>query len=198
MKPLHRIFLLLTALLASYQVVQGIDGLERMAIACYTIAFGMLIVASLLMMILGFEVLDSPLVVISSTLIPASLALGLVSEYLDVILIPYGIFIVAGMLVILITRLAGPQKLAVIVLAVVHGVAGLAIFALPIILALRGDTKGGFAWVGIGGGLIGIGGLLLSFLKGGRPILPRETILTVLPSLLLLSTAAFVAGFAYL
>ncbi|MBL7161492.1 MAG: hypothetical protein ISS57_02725 [Anaerolineales bacterium] len=197
MKLIHRILLLLTALLASYQVVQGIDGLETMAIACYTIAFGVLIVAALLMIILGFEVLDSPLVVVASTLIPVSLALGLVSEYLDGLLIPYGIFIVIGTLTIIITRFAGPKKLAVIVLAVVHGAAGLTIFALPIILALRGVTAGGFAWVGIGGGLIGIGGLLLSFLKTGKPILSRETILTVLPGLLLLTTAAFVAGFMF-
>jgi hypothetical protein len=49
----------------------------------------------------------------------------------------------------------------------------------------------------LGGALIGIGGLLLSFLKAGKPILTRQTILSVLPSLLLLMTAAFVAGFKY-
>ncbi len=197
MKPIHRILLLLTALLASYQVVRGIDGLETMAIACYTMAFGILIVASLLMLILGFEILDSPLVAIASTLIPASLALGLVSEYLDEILIPYGIFIVLGTFAIIVSRFVGPKKLAVVVLAVVHGIAGLTIFFLPIALALGGTTPGGFAWVGIGGGLIGIGGLLLSFLKTGRPILSRETILAVFPGLLLLTTAAFVAGFMF-
>ena len=54
MKPLDRVLLLITALLASYQVVQGIDGLNNMAIACYTIAFGVIVIASLLMIILGF------------------------------------------------------------------------------------------------------------------------------------------------
>jgi hypothetical protein len=49
----------------------------------------------------------------------------------------------------------------------------------------------------VGGALIGIGGLLLSFLKAGRPILSRETILKVLPGLLLLMTAFFVAGFKF-
>jgi hypothetical protein len=39
--------------------------------------------------------------------------------------------------------------------------------------------------------------LLLSFLKIGKPILPRETIFRILPGLLLLMTAAFVAGFAF-
>jgi hypothetical protein len=197
MKPLDRILLLLTALLASYQVVQGIDGLETMAIACYTIAFGVLIVASLLIIILGFEVLDSPLVVIASTLIPTSLALGLISEYLRGYLVPYGSFIVTGVLVIILTRISGPKRLAVIVLAIVHGFAGLTIFLLPIVLSLRGQAPTGFVLVGLGGALIGLGGLLLSFLKAGKPLLSRERILTVFPGLLLLTTAAFVAGFAF-
>jgi hypothetical protein len=70
------------------------------------------------------------------------------------------------------------------------------IFLLPIIWAFTGRTTHGFALVGIGGALIGIGGLLLSFLKAGKPLLSRATILKVLPGLLLLMTAAFVAGFA--
>jgi hypothetical protein len=61
---------------------------------------------------------------------------------------------------------------------------------------MQGITNRGFIFVGIGGALIGIGGLLLSFLKTGRPILSRDAILTVLPGLLMLMTIAFVAGFA--
>jgi len=44
--------------------------------------------------------------------------------------------------------------------------------------------------------LIGIGGLLLAFLKVGKPLLSRATILRILPGLLLLMTAAFVLGFS--
>jgi hypothetical protein len=46
--------------------------------------------------------------------------------------------------------------------------------------------------------LIGLGGLLLSFLKAGRPLLSREKILAVFPGLLLVATAAFVAGFVFI
>lgn len=198
MKPLDRILLLTTALMASFQVVQGIDGLNNMAIACYTITFGVLIIASLLMLILGFEVLDSSVVVIASTLIPLSLALGLVSQFFREILIPYGIFIVVGFLAIVFTRYLRAKKLAVIVLAIVHGVAGLTIFCLPLVIALRGLVPTGFALVGVGGMLIGLGGLLLSFLKAGKPLLSRDKILAVFPGLLLLTTAAFVAGFAFI
>jgi len=192
-----RIILLITAILASYQVVQGVDGLETMAITCYTIGFGVIVIASLLIMILGFEVLDSPLVVIASTLIPLSLALGLIAEYSRTILVPYGLFIAVGFGAIGITRFAGPKKLSIIVLAFVHGVAGVTISFLPIILAVRTTVPGGFIFISAGGMLIGLGGLLLSFLKMGKPILTRDKILTIFPGLLMLTILAFVAGFAF-
>ena len=198
MKSLDRILLLATALLASYQVVQGIDGLDHMAIACYTIAFGVIVIASLLMIILGLDVLDSPMVVIASSLIPLSLALGLVAQFLREILIPYGIFIVIGFIAIVFTRYIGPPKLAVMVLAVVHGVAGLTIFFLPIILVFQKELPPGFTLVGVGAMLIGLTGLLLSFLNAGKPLLSRQKILSIFPSLLLLTTAAFVTGFAFI
>jgi hypothetical protein len=71
------------------------------------------------------------------------------------------------------------------------------IFLLPSIMAANGTMKSGFALVGLGGALMGLGGLLLSFLKAGRPVLSKETILRVLPALLLLMTGCFVAGFRY-
>ena len=197
MKPLDRILLFITALLASYQVVQGIDGLTSMAIACYTISFGVIVIASLLLIILGFEVLDSSLVVVVSSLIPLSLALGLFTQFLRPSTIAYGIFTVLGFVAILITRLVGRRKLAVVVLAFVHGVAGLMIFFLPITMATRNITPLGFVFVSLGGTLIGLGGLLLSFLKTGKPVFSREKILQIFPALLTLMTIAFVTGFAF-
>jgi len=197
MSGLDRALLLLTGILAAYQVSVGIDGLETLPIIAYTIAFGVLLVAGLLLIIQGFEVLDSPVVVIVSTVIPLSLSLGLVWERLAFLRIPYLIFAILGFLAVLITRsVAMPGRLLpVLVLAVVHGLAGITIFLLPVILAVTGEAQPGFALVGVGGGLIGLGGLLLSFLKVGKPILSRESIFQVLPGLLALTTAAFVAGF---
>jgi hypothetical protein len=71
------------------------------------------------------------------------------------------------------------------------------ITALPIVWSLTGRTPVGFALVGIGGALIGVGGLLLSFLKAGKPLVSRAAILRLFPGLLLLVTAAFVAGFRF-
>jgi hypothetical protein len=193
---LDRILLLITGLLAAHQIVIGIEGAATMAMWAYTIAFGVLLVAGLLLIILGFEILDSPLVVIVSTIIPLSLSLGLVWEYVPGWRTVYLIFAIGGFLAVAFTRYVTPGKAASFTVMPIHGIAGLLIFGLPIFLAVRGDVPTGFAWVGIGGALIGVGGLLLSFLKAGKPVLTRETILTVLPGLLLLMTAAFVAGFA--
>ncbi|MCJ7435911.1 MAG: hypothetical protein MUO77_20725 [Anaerolineales bacterium] len=196
--PLDRMLLLVTSLLAAYQVVVGIDGLGEVPIIAYTIAFGVLLVAGLLLIILGFEVLDSPIVVIVSTVIPLSLSLGLVWEHLASFRNSYLIFAIGGFLAIMVTRaLPMPGQLPTIVLTTIHGIAGMVIFLLPSILAANGTTRPGFALVGLGGALIGIGGLLLSFLKAGKPILSRETIFKVLPGLLLLMTVCFVAGFKF-
>ncbi|MCI0520426.1 MAG: hypothetical protein L0Z70_09255 [Chloroflexi bacterium] len=197
MTILDRILLLLTGLLAAYQVAAGVEGMAALPMICYTVAFGVLLVAGLLLIILGFDVLESPVVVIVSTAIPLSLSLGLAAQYLPAWTTAYAVFALLGFVVVAATRFAAPKLMAVLSLAVVHGISGLLIFALPILLALRGQAPAGFALVGVGGALIGVGGLLLSFLKTGKPILSRETILTILPLLLLLMSAAFVAGFAF-
>lgn len=197
MSVLDRALLLLTSLLAAYQIVVGINDLSTLPIIAYTIAFGVLLIASLLMILLGFDVLDSPAVVIVATIIPLSLSLGLVWEHLPAWQTGYLIFAILGFLAVLITRLVPmPGKLPTIVLALVHGVAGMVIFLLPIVMVLQGQAAPGFALVGVGGALIGVGGLLLSFLKAGKPVLSREMILRILPGLLLASTAFFVIGFS--
>lgn len=196
MSVLDRILLLLTSLLAAYQIVVGINDLSTLPIIAYTIAFGVLLIASLLMIILGFDVLDSPTVVIAATVIPLGLSTGLVWEHLPAWQTGYLVFAILGFLAVLITRLFPmPGRLPTIVLALVHGVAGMVIFLLPIIMVLQGQAAPGFALVGLGGALIGVGGLLLSFLKAGKPIISRERILKIFPGLLLLTTVCFVAGF---
>jgi hypothetical protein len=196
MSVLDRVLLLLTSLLAAYQIVVGINDLSTLPIIAYTIAFGVLLIASLLLIILGFDVLDSPAVVIVATIIPLSLSTGLVWEHLPAWQTGYLLFAVLGFLAVLITRVFPmPGRLPTIVLAFVHGVAGLVIFLLPIVMVLQGQATPGFALVGLGGALIGVGGLLLSFLKAGKPVLSREKILSILPGLLLGTTACFVFGF---
>lgn len=198
MTSIDRLLLLLTGLLAGYQVAVGINGLGTVPITAYTIGFGVLLVAGLLLIILGFDVLDSPIVVIVSTIIPLSLSLGLVWEHLASYRTLYLIFAIIGFLAVSFTRsIPIKNKLPTIMIAIVHGIAGMTIFLLPSVLAANGTMHPVFALVGLGGALIGLGGLLLSFLKAGKPIVPRETILKILPGLFLLMTACFVAGFKF-
>jgi len=171
--------------------VFGIEGPPSLALLWYTIGFGVL-----LMIMVGFEVLESPVVVITNTVIPLSLSLGLVAEYLPQFTIPYLIFSIIGFIVIAVTRFYAPTWIVLLSLAIVHGVSGFIITLLPIILSMRGVVEPGFVLVGVGGALIGLGGLLLSFLKAGSPILLRSTIQALFPGLLLLTTVALVAGFA--
>lgn len=191
-----RLLLLLTGLIAAYQIVVGVEDLNTLPMISYTVGFGVLLVAGLLLIILGFEILESPWVVVIATIIPLSLSLGLVWQYLEAWRVPYLIFVLAGFALVIYTRLIQKGKAAILSLAFVHGIAGLVIFVLPIVASLSGWAKPGFWLVGFGGALIGLGGLLLSFLRAGKPLLSQQRIFQVLPALLLLMTTAFVIGFA--
>jgi hypothetical protein len=102
-----------------------------------------------------------------------------------------------GLLAIALARWVALKTTAALTLAFVHAVAALVIIGLPIVQVARGATAWGFGLVALGGALIGGGGLLLAFLKTGKPLLSRETILAILPALLLVMTAAFVIGLAF-
>jgi len=198
MTALDRALLFGTVFLSAYQIVVGVDGLSTVPIIAYTIAFGVLLVAALLLIILGFDVLDSPVVVIVSTIIPLALSLGLVWEYLASYRALYLIFTIIGFAAVTLTRTIPMQnRVPTITIAIVHGIAGMTIFLLPIALVVKGVTNPAFALVGIGGALIGIVGLLLSFLKAGKPILSKETIYRIFQGLLFLATSCFVAGFKF-
>jgi hypothetical protein len=193
---LDRILLMAAAILAAYQVVNGIEGLGSLSIISYTVGFGFFLVAGLLLIILGFEILESPHVIVVSTIIPLSFSLGLVAEFFPQFKDIYLIFTTLGFLAILVTRYAASQIIAVGTLAVFHGIAGLVIFLLPILLSALKRTPVGFALVGVGGALISLFGLLFSFLRAGKPLLSLESIVTILPGLHLAVTATFVIGFA--
>ncbi|MCK5635611.1 MAG: hypothetical protein KAI06_11005 [Anaerolineales bacterium] len=192
--PLDRIALLVTSLIAAYQVVGGVDGLPVLATWAYTAAFGVLIISSLLMIINGFDVLDSPLVVIIATIIPLGLSLGMVIENLPDWHLAYLAFVLVGFSSILLSRYILPERAAAITLSLVHGIAGLIIIGLPIALVLQTEKPMLYLFVSLGGALIGTGGMLFALLKTGKLILSADKIFTVLPWILTLMSAAFVLG----
>ncbi|MBW2180750.1 MAG: hypothetical protein JRG81_10345 [Deltaproteobacteria bacterium] len=194
MSVLHRLLLSITGLLAAYQIVAGMKAYNGPVTFYYTIAFDVLLMSCVLLILFDFEILDNPMVVVIATLLPLSLFLGLISRHRPDFHTICLIFSLAGLLLILGTRYYFAGKIATIVLAIVHGVSGMVIFILPISISIQGTAPPLFSFVGIGGALIGVGGLLLAFLKMGKPILSKELIFSVFPSLLLLMTLAFVIG----
>ena len=194
---LDRMLLLGTCLLAAYQISTGIAGLNLPATWGFTIGFGTLLVACLLLIILGFEGLERQVIVIVSTLIPLAISFGLISTHIPHLIIPYLIFCVIGFSAIAITRFTTSGTIATIILAIVHGGAGVMITFLPIARILTARSSPGYLLVSLGGGLIGLVGILLAFQRTGKPLIPQEKILSVLPALLLLMTAAFIGGFSF-
>jgi hypothetical protein len=105
---------------------------------------------------------------------------------------------VIGFGIISITRFAASSKPAALVLALVHGTAGVLITILPFVLSISGQAHPGYSLVGLGGGLISLGGLLLTLLRTGNPLLSQDKVLSLLPMLLLLMTVSFIGGFSFL
>ena len=193
-----RLLLLGTCLLAAYQIVEGIDNLSTVPITAYTIAFGVLLVSSLLLFILGFDALDEPVVVIISTAIPLSLSLGLVWQHLASLRTFYLVYTIIGFLAVIFSRTTSAfKKFSNAILTIVHGIAGLLIFLLPFFVAARRQSTPAFALVGIGGALVGADGLAFSLLRAGKTIFSKEIVYKTLPALLLLTCLAFVIGFKF-
>jgi len=163
----------------------------------YLIAFSVLLVAGLLLILLGYGVLESPWVVVVAALIPLGLSLGLVAEFYPKFEKLYLVFAAIGVLAITVTRFTGPAGLATIALIVWHATAGLLIFGLPVALWMQRRTDGNFLAVTLGGALIGLGGIALAFLKTGRQLLffSPELVFAILAPLLLAMTLAFAWGF---
>lgn len=195
MNNLDRVLLLITCLLAAYQIVVGIDKSSSTPITAYTIGFGVLLLSTLLLFIFGFGILDNSIVVIISTIIPLSISTGLIWEHLASYRTLYLIFAIVGFLAVILTRsMQTPVNLRTTVLAIVHGISGLIIFLLPILMSVYGRTNPEFVLVGLGGALMGLEGLILSFSKF-QSIISKETMRRLLPGLLLITTICFVAGF---
>jgi hypothetical protein len=192
-----RLLLLGTVILSAYLIIAGFEGLSTLTIWIYTIGFGILLVACLLLIILGFEGLESQAVVTVSTAIPLCTSLGLVSVHFPSTFIPYLIFCIIGFGVTGVTRFTLSGKTSTLVLALVHGVAGLMILYIPFRAVVMANNQPGYLLVSLGGALIGLGGLLLAFMRAGRPILSQDVLYRLLPVILFLMSLSFVGGFTF-
>lgn len=201
MSLFDQLTLLLTGLVAIYIISKfyrdfKVDVARPIHDIYYMIGFTVLLVAGLLMIFLGFDVLANPLVVVVAAFIPFALSIGLISEFYPKFEKMYLIFALIGLILIFLTRTTESTVLRTLILAVFHSVAGITIFLVPILASKNQKTTNQFIWVTVGGTLIGIGGIALAFLKAGTPILSKELIFTILTPLLFLMAVSFAFGFA--
>ncbi len=191
---LDRILFLLTAIVAGAEIVSGIDSHPVGAITSYTIAFGVLVLSGVMLLLFGFELLENPFTPIVSTLIPMMLSLGLVQDYIQGMVTAYAVLLGILYLISIWGRFRASTRSAALILAVVHGISGMLLFVLPIVLCLNYQVSFQLLFISFGGLVIGSEGVLLAVQK--LRILPVDLnqVLALFPALLLISTAAFVAG----
>jgi hypothetical protein len=199
MTLLDRIILLITGLVAIYLIWRFYTRYtqsKKLHDVYYLMGFIVLLVSGLLLIALGWDILASPYVLTVASLIPLGISLGIMNQYYPGTKKVFSWFALIGILVIAVTSIsASPiKKIAV---PLFHGVAGLIIFGAPMKLSLDGKAPKSFWWVGVGGALIGLGGIALSFLTAGSQLLffSQAFILQILAPLLLLMTLAFTWGF---
>ena len=162
----------------------------------YLMGFAVLLVSGLLLIFLGLGILKSPYVLTVATLIPLGISMGLMEQYLPAYKKLFKWFALLGFLAIAASAIGGLELVKKISVPVFHGVAGLVIFLLSFFVAGKKAVKD-FWWVGIGGGLIGLGGIALAFLSAGAQLLffSADFVMLILTPLLLLMTLAFAYGF---
>ena len=167
----------------------------------YIMGFVVLFISGVLLIFLGYGILGTPFVLTVASLIPLGLSMGIAEQYYPQWKKAYKWFATLGFLAIAVTSFGGMETLKKVAVPLFHSVAGLVIFLGPFLVNRFGQGKAaakGFAWVGIGGLLIGIGGIALAFLSIGKPLLgifSTELVFNILSALLLLMTLAFTWGF---
>jgi len=191
---LNRLILVGAGHLAGYQIVAGIEGLDFLPTLAYTIAFGVMVLACLLILTLGYRALENTGVVIVATLIPLGLSTGMVLQHSPEIAPVYRAMALLGLVLVIGTKVLRPGPAANITVTIVHGLSGLIVSLLPIGLSLRGITPPAYALVGAGGIMVGVMGIMLALERFGRPLVGRERIYRILPTLLLVTNALFVLG----
>ncbi len=196
------ILLLATGVTAAYMVWRfwARYGWEKKVYALYYIlAFAVLFVSGVLLIFMGYKILETAFVLTVASLIPFGLSVGIVRQYYAKYLKPYIWFATIGLLAIAVGSFGNIELLRKIAVPLFHGVAGLIIFLGPFLVKQygEGNPAKGFQWVGVGGLLIGLGGVALAFIVSGAQLLffSPTFVFNILAGLLLLMALAFAWGF---
>lgn len=190
----NRIVFLFTGFLAGYKVVGGMQPYSELTTFYYTVAFGTLVLASILLMLLGFEILESNGVLIVAAFIPVGLSLGMVNQYLPQIHLYFLIISIIGIVAVAFSRFFVSERTAVLVLTMVHGIAGIVVVWIPLVLVLNGTLSALALLISLGGMIIGAEGLLLASFRMGKRFVAPEKIFAFFPTVLFMVSLAFVIG----
>ncbi|HHJ53889.1 MAG TPA: hypothetical protein ENJ89_11890 [Caldithrix abyssi] len=193
-KVSDRILFLLTALVAGIKIVNGMDHHTVLSIWFYTVSLGILVLASLLLLLFGYELLSNRFVPVVTTLIPTALSIGLVHDHLPQMTLSYGVLLGVIYLISVWVRFTATEKTAALVLALTHGISGLLVFVLPIVLYSSYGEPVRLLFVSLGGVIIGSEGIVLTLQKIGFRKVKIETIFAWFSIMLFAATVAFVGG----
>lgn len=72
---INRIIFLLTGHIAGYKIISGMDTYSNLTTLYFTVAFGVLLLACLLLLLMGFEIMENNFVAVIAALIPITLSL---------------------------------------------------------------------------------------------------------------------------
>ncbi len=201
MTILDRLFLLLTGLIALYLIWYFWKKQKESPCGCniyYIISFLVLLISGVLLIFGGWGLLNNNLVAVVASLIPFSLATGLIYRFYKKAGVWYLLLMLIGLILIIIARFGGMESMNKVVYPLFHAIAGLTIVLVPIIEAGKKTVKGSFVWVAIGGIAISLGGMALAFIKAGKQFLffsSLKSVTAILAPLLFLVALFFAIGF---
>ena len=209
MTVFDRLVLLATGLVAIYAIwvlmgKQKDEATKHVANIYYMISFAVLLVSGLLLIFMGWNILgllgngsgESRLVAVVATIIPFSMATGLLAKFYTEKEKIYLSTMLLGIVLIAISRFTDMGTFAKIIYPVFHSIAGLTIFFIPIMVVKNGLMSKCFYWVTVGGTLIGLGGIALAFITAGKQLLffSPEFVLMILAPLLFLTAFSYMWG----
>ncbi len=192
---LNRIIYLFTGIVAGYQIIHGMDNYSDLTTTLYTISFGILLLASLLLLLMGFEIMENDYIAVVVSLIPMSLSLGIVFDKLEHAGV-YATLIFISFVIAASLRFFAKGKVASLSIGVLHFISGAVVCFIPIILFLTNKAGFQILFISLGGIIIGTGEMLLGALKAGKTIIKKEKVVELFPTILLFTTISFVIGLA--
>ncbi len=180
--------------MAGVQIVTGIEDYGTIPIAYYTFSYGIFLVSALLMLLLGVDIIEHDLAALATSMLPLGFSMGMVAVFLPAYHLEYGLVVSILYAGLVIQKLRHQDKSAMLFQIMLHGLTGLILFFMPLVLVIQGTVNPGYLGISVGTGLVAIAGMALAFMKSGKPILNKEQIYTIFPSVLLLAVVAFSVG----